>query len=473
MARPLSLVVLFVSLAACSSGGAESASSLARFTGAHTRAVWVQSDGKDPFALGTNLSLVGVDSTDGRERTILSERGSYMKPLLTPRGDRVVFSRGPAAGGPEMMVVGWDGSGLKSLGKGFAFATWQNPADSSEWLYAGIDGAPGKLDFPTVVRFPIGNPSAREVVWNKTLVSADTFQVSPDGRYAAALFPWPYAGVAELPNGELKKLGEGCWTALASVRGPVMWYFDGAHRNLTLVDIRSDKRWIVNINGVPGFGNDEVYHPRWTNHPRFLVMSGPYNLGGDNQVRSGGTQTEVWIGRFSADYSKVEEWQRVTQNSGADSYPDVWIERGKSPHQTASGSIGPLDSARGTPGAGSQPPSGQAAAGQAPAGRLVVDARLLKSPTIPTPASIEPYRHALVVHEYEVAGVVEGSTTEKRVIVAHWVIRDGKVLPDARRQAGATTRLTIERFDAHPELEGERVISASDTPKGTLYYAVR
>ena len=157
-----------------------------------------------------------------------------------------------------------------------------------------------------MVRFPIDNPSAREVVWNKTLVSADTFQVSPDGRHAGGLFPWPEAGVAELPNGELHKLGEGCWTALTSVRGPVMWYFDGAHRNLTMVDIRSDKRWVVNINGVPGFGNDEVYHPRWTNHPRFLVMSGPYNLGGDNQVRSGGTQTEVWLGRFSADYSKED-----------------------------------------------------------------------------------------------------------------------------------------------------------------------
>ena len=465
MVRSLFLLLFLLAVSGCSSGGAESAGPLARFTGAHTRAVWAQSDGKDPFALGINLALVGVDSTDGRERTILAERGSYMKPLFTPRGDRIVFSRGPAAGGPEMMIVGWDGSGLKSLGKGFAFATWQNPADSSEWLYAGIDAAPGKLDFPTVVRFPIDKPAAREVVWNKTLVSADTFQVSPDGRYAGGLFPWPYAGVADLPNGELKKLGEGCWTALASVRGPVMWYFDGAHRNLTMVDIRSDKRWVVNINGVPGFGNDEVYHPRWTNHPRFLVMSGPYNLGGDNQVRSGGTQTEVWLGRFSADYAKVEEWHRVTQNSGADSYPDVWIERGKSPHQTASGPIGPPAGA--TPGSGPKP------AGQAPATRIVVDARLLKAPTIPTPASIEPYRHALVVHEYEITGVIDGTMADQRIIVAHWVIRDGKVLPDARKQAGATARLTLERFDAHPELEGERLISASDTPKATLYYPVK
>jgi hypothetical protein len=164
---------------------------------------------------------------------------------------------------------------------------------------------------------------------------------------------------------------------------------------------------------------------------------------------------------------------RVTQNSGADSYPDVWIDRSNSPHQTASGSIGPS--------AGAPSDSGKAAAGPLdsargrpqPASRIVVEGRLLKTPAIPTPASIEPYRHALVVHEYEVTRVVQGSYGEKRLIAAHWVIRDGKVLPDARRQAGSTATLTLERFDAHPELEGERVISASDTPKGTLYYVVK
>lgn len=480
-ARSLALLAVVLALAGCSSGGAASASPLAQFTGTAARVVWVQSDGKDPFALGTNLALMALDSRDGRERTVLPQRGSIMKPLITPNGQRIVFSRGPAApGGPEILIVNWDGSGLRTLTKGFAVSTWQNPADGSQWIYAGVDAAPGKLDFPTIVRFPIDNPSAREVVWNKTLVSADTFQVSPDGRHAGALFPWPEAGIAELPNGNLRKLGDGCWTAMASVRGPLLWYFDGAHRNLTMVDARSEKRWTVNINGVPGFGNDEVYHPRWTNHPRFLVMSGPYNLGGDNQVRSGGTQTEVYLGRFAADYSRVEAWHRVTQNAGADSYPDVWIERQKTPHAVASGEVGPRVQGSAGPkvqgSAGPQGPSGPSGpagrSGQgAQKGRVVVEAKLVKTPTIPTPQSIQPYRHALVVHEYEVTRVVEGRYGDKRIIVAHWAIRDGRVLPDARRQAGAPVRLTVERFDAHPELEGERLISASDVPKLTLYYA--
>jgi hypothetical protein len=463
--RGLIAILLTVALGAagCSYGGAGSTSPLARFTGGETRAVWVQSDGTDPFALGTNLTLMGFDSRDGAERTLLAERSSYIKPMIAPRGDRIVFTRGPAAGGPEIFRTDWRGASPVSLGRGFALALWQNPSDGSDWVYAGIDAEQGRLDFPTVVRFPLDNPGAREVVWNKTLVSADTFQVSPDGRHAGGLFPWPEAGIATLPNGSMTRFGDGCWTALASVRGPLMWYFDGAHRNLTMVDVRTERRWMVNINGVPGFGNDEVYHPRWTNHPRFLVMSGPYNQGGANQVRSGGTQAEVYIGRFSGDYSRVEAWHRVTGNTLADSYPDIWIDRRDNPHQTASGAVGPAAAAPASPGSVAAP---------AQAGRIVVEARLRKTPAIPRPASIEPYRHALVAHEYEVVRVVEGTYADTALVVAHWVIRDSRLLPDAQRKAGATVQLTLERYDAHPELEGERLISASDTPKLPLYYDI-
>ena len=30
---------------------------------------------------------------------------------------------------------------------------------------------------------------------------------------------------------------------------------------------------MVNINDAPGFDGAEVYHPRWTNHPRFFVIA--------------------------------------------------------------------------------------------------------------------------------------------------------------------------------------------------------
>jgi hypothetical protein len=261
-------------------------------TGAPTRVVWVQSDGTDPRAAGTGLILMGLDTEDGRgERVILGERRSYVRPFITPRGNRIVFSSRVVPGPPEIFIVNWDGSGLRTLAHGFALALWEDPADGSEWVYAGSDNT--ELNFATVTRFPIDAPEKRALVWNASLVGMDSFQVSPDGRLAGGLFPWPHAGVADLQARTVKRLGEGCWPSLASVRGPLYWYFDGSHRNVTMVDVRTDARWMVNISSAPGFEGAEVYHPRWSNHPRFMSISGPYNQGGGNQARTGGPQVEI------------------------------------------------------------------------------------------------------------------------------------------------------------------------------------
>jgi hypothetical protein len=434
-------------------------------TGAHTRVVWVQGDGTDPRASGDQLILMGFDTNDGKgERVILGKRGSYVRPLLTPRGNRIVFSSRTTPGPPnDIFIVNWDGTGLRRIAGGHALALWENPADGSEWVYVATDNK--KNDFATVTRFPLDAPDRRELVWNKSLVSADTFQVSADGRYAGAQFPWPKAGIAELPNGPVKRLGDGCWTGLNSARGPLFWYFDGAHRNLTMVDVDTDARWMVNINHAPGFNGAEVFHPRWTNHVRFLVISGPYNQGGANQARTGGKQVEVYLGRFSEDFSKVEAWARVTNNSGGDSYPDVWIDAGRSPYpRRPRGPIGPPNvaakSATGGP------------AGLSEAGRLVVNVRLTRPGPIPTPQAILPYRNALVVNEYRILDVTTGTYAEREIPIAQWVIRNGRALAQARKIAGAAFTLTVERYDTHAELEGERLISDSKASSLPLYYDV-
>ena len=106
------------------------------------------------------------------------------------------------------------------------------------------------------------------------------------------MYPWPEAGVADLHAKRFKKFGQGCWPALTTARGVLYWYFDGAHRNLTMVDVEAEGRWIVNVNNAPGFDGAEANHPRWTNHPRFMTLSGPYNLGGPNQARAGGPRSK-------------------------------------------------------------------------------------------------------------------------------------------------------------------------------------
>jgi hypothetical protein len=455
----VSLGLLLPLLAGCQSTPAREgrAAEVHELTGAHTRLVWVQGDGTDPYAMGAQLLLMGLDTDDGRgERLILEGRGSYVKPMLTPRGDRIVFSTHPDLGDSAVHIVGFDGAGLRRFDRGFALAVWEDPADGGEWVYIGSDLQ--GLGFATITRVRIDRPSQREQVWSGASVSYDTFQVSPDGRLAGGLFPWPAAGVADLTAGTWRQLGEGCWTALNDVGTPLFWYFDGAHRNLLLVDANRDRRWTVPINRAPGFQNPEVYHPRWARHPRFMVMSGPYDQGGANQVRSGGTQSEVWLGRFSADFTTIEAWARVTENTGGDSYPDIWIDRARSPHaQLASGRVGP---------------SAAASVETHAADRLVVDARVVNVGVVPTPESIAPYRNALVVNHYEIVNVLEGDTADRELVVAQWAIRDAQVLNESRKGVGQVHRLTLERYDAHPELEGERLIQGSEISNLPLYYEV-
>jgi hypothetical protein len=451
--------LLLLLLAACQSTAAREgpAADVHALTGAHTRAVWVQGDGTDPYALGKQLVLMGFDTDDGRgERAIAGERGSYVKPMLTPRGDRVVFSTHPDLADASVFIVNFDGSGLRRFDRGFALAVWEHPNDGSEWIYIGSNYK-GQGGYSTVTRVRIDRPSEREEVWNGDTISIDTFQVSADGVLAGGLFPWPAAGVADLRRRGWKQFGEGCWTALNDAGTPLLWYFDGAHRNLTMVDVARDRRWTVPINRAPGFENPEVYHPRWTRHPRFMTMTGPYNRGGANQVRSGGTQAEVWLGRFNGDFTAIEAWARVTSNTGGDSYPDVWIDRARSPHpQLASGRIGPAG-----------PPRPAVAPD-----RIVVDARVAGVGEVPTPESIVPYRHALVVNRYEIVKVLEGTPAGRELAVAQWAIRNARVLEESRRSVGEVRRLTLERYEAHPELEGERLIQGDDVAKMPLYYDI-
>ena len=83
LAPRLPVSVAFLA-AACSDGiraGDGPGAEVRNFTGAHTRVVWVQGDGTDPEAEGTQLILMGFDTDDGKgERVILGERRSISSP---------------------------------------------------------------------------------------------------------------------------------------------------------------------------------------------------------------------------------------------------------------------------------------------------------------------------------------------------------------------------------------------------------
>jgi len=91
---------------------------------------------------------------------------------------------------------------------------------------------------------------------------------------------------------------------------------------------------------------------------------------------------------------------------------------------------------------------------------------------VPAPREILPYRRALVVTKYRVLEVVKGRYESETIEAAHWAILDGRVLPGAVRRPGARFRLVLEPYDAHPELEGERLTFGSGAMPIDLYYDV-
>ena len=426
-------------------------------TGGRTRIVWIRDlgDGTDILGFGDQVVLMGLDTghTSG-EQMIVATPGTYAKPLITPRGDRVIYANRQDDG---VYLVNWDGTKDTRLVSGFPLVVWIDPTTGDEWVYVGTDArGTAPESYGAVHRHPIDRPDTRELVWDKRAVNGDSFQVSRDGRLAGALARWPDAGVLELPNGEWRQLGEGCWTSLAGDDSGLFWYLDGQHRNLTMVDTETspEDRWTVNINGAPGIGGYEIYHPRWSNHPRFLTMTGPYTVGGaDNKIRGGGHGVEVHIGRFAEDHRSVEAWVQATTNEDADFYPDVWVD----PMTTVP-----------TP----EPRDAALPATEITAAPIVVDVQVTADVPIPTPLDIAPYRNGLLVLEYEVIAVVEGTYAESTLLAAHWIIRDAMTLENAARPSGMTMRLRLDPYTSHAELEGERLVMDSDRFDLPVFYDV-
>lgn len=296
----------------------------------HTRVVWVQElgQGADPAAQGSNLRLMGFDSRDGRgERAILEGPANFAKPYITPRGNRIVYTDRTK---DAVMLVNWDGSGLTKLASGLAMAVWLDPQSGHEWVYVASGHAENRA--PTrkrLERLRLDDPSVREFVWDLTPVTEDQIQLSIDGKLAGGTFPWPHAGVAAFPNRGWQRLARGCWSSISPDDQYLFWVFDGSHRNLTLQKYGTSHRWEVPINTAPGIDGYEVYHPRWSNHPRYMVVTGPYTVGvGGNRIRGGGPDVSLHIGRFSEDFRSIEAWVRLTDNALADFYPDVWVASG-------------------------------------------------------------------------------------------------------------------------------------------------
>ncbi|MCF8055863.1 MAG: hypothetical protein K9K37_04380 [Desulfocapsa sp.] len=333
------LICPFVLMSACRGEQAQengkAFSTLRAFTGSPTRVVWVQDllDNRDVVGEGNHLGLMGYDSEDGRgERFILPGPENFMRPLISPSGRQVVFS---SFAEKTVQVVDWSGKNRKTLTNGLAVATWRDPGDGVEWIY--IARSPlSKSKGPTfqhLYRVQLNNPATEELIWDKTVFSA-AVQLSRDGRRFSSEIPWPDCAVIDLDKMEARRYGRGCWPALAPDNSYRFWFFDGAHRNLEMVDTRKGTRHRIPLTNAPGIEGNEVYHPRWSNHPRYMVMTGPYTIReGGNNIRGGGAGVEIYAGRFNDSYTAVEAWLQVSTNQRADFYPDMWVARDEKDYQ--------------------------------------------------------------------------------------------------------------------------------------------
>lgn len=326
-------------LSACGPGGpnTESNSSpeardaeVEALTGAHTRVVWIRDigDGDNTFGGKDDNLLMAYDSRDGRgERVVLEAPGNYFRPLITPDGERIVFTD---IHEPAVYVVDWEGGLPVKVADGSAGALWMDPEDGRIWVY-------GKRVNPNqaahIIRYPLDAPDEEETLWTRTdstLGSPGSMQIARDGRTAAFLVPWPVSAVVEFSDKGWYSPARGCWPGIAPDNSYLSWTFDGSHRYLIMHDLRGDRTWRVRLADAPGVGGHEVYHPRWSNHPRFMTMTGPYNAGkGKNQLDAGGDGVDVHLGRFASTFEAVEDWVQLTRDdSHADFFPDVWIAGG-------------------------------------------------------------------------------------------------------------------------------------------------
>jgi hypothetical protein len=89
--------------------------------------------------------------------------------------------------------------------------------------------------------------------------------------------------------------------------------------------------------------------------------------------------------------------------------------------------------------------------------RIEVQATLIAKSKIPDPREMAPYRHALIVNEYSVDKVLNGTYAGKTIRVVQWGMLDLKPTPLAAQALGTSVNLVLETFEDHDELVPELI----------------
>lgn len=294
----------------------DNAAELRTFAGGPARFVWLRSDKFSHYTKDkSSVQLMVRDTEDPQgERPLIPDKGAWSKPVFTIDGQRIVFTD---LASDEIFVIGFDGKNRASLGKGHASDAWRDPATGEDWVYLRSGGSGTKS---RIVRRPLSSPTKEEAVWDLTENGHNGvpwFRLSQDGRHFADAFPWSRCGIGDLSGKKpaWKEYARGCWPSISPDNSYRAFVFNGSHSDIHIFDAGRKNKRTISLADIPGMKGKKVYFPRWSNHPRFLTVTGPEDS----------SSADLWLGKFSMNFQKIDAWARITQSSQAALFGDAWL----------------------------------------------------------------------------------------------------------------------------------------------------
>jgi hypothetical protein len=323
---PALVALLAGLLSAAPAAAADLATQIRQLTGAETRIVWIrhkrwEGQPTDHLDGGAGYSIMALDTEEKTGERELVPEGEIYNPLISPNGDRVIYSSGLKTGHKFLIhCVGWNGANSRVLSAGYGMCLWRDPATGIEWVYASNDRYGDLLD-----RFQLDKPKVREKLY--TGPKSHRLSVSADGTRAAGELPWPNAGMLDLRTGQVdyKNYRKGCNVYISPDNSCMVSIMDGSHGRITLYKADGSSRDISvvppGLKPLKNGGRGVMWNPKWTSDARYMSVAGPFQ-----QLKP--DRADIWLGRFADDFNSIPTWLQVTDNDYMDNFAYVWVDLG-------------------------------------------------------------------------------------------------------------------------------------------------
>ncbi len=254
---------------------------------------------------------------------------------LTPDGRRIVAWAGTTDADHALMMYDTESKAVTKLADGpecYPLAVWNDPKTRRDWVYVNDCGAGGDRQRSwdagrdKLYRFPIDKPEARELFWDRT-TSHEFLMFSADGTHAcfAPTFntigqlklTFDAQGKVDQDKSTFKPVGHGCFPGGAPDNSYRVFRLDGDHHTITMCDEDGANPRKIKVSDIPGVAEKgrNVWLTRWSTHPRYLTLVAP-----------AGNDARIWLGRFDAEFTKVEAWVRVAPEGPQCWKSHAWVE---------------------------------------------------------------------------------------------------------------------------------------------------